>query len=100
MAQLGYLGIYEEAINDAVEKCEAALDAVDATRSDINALHQDALCQLKEVGDFGDITNSIISAYFETVIYFIKKYRPNAEVDFYVNCDDSHLYIDNEEVYA
>jgi len=95
-----FLGIYEDAINDAIDTCESALKKVGASISDIDDMNDDALYRLKECGDFEDITNSIISAYFSTVGYFIKKYRPDADVDYYVNGDDSHLYIDREEVYA
>lgn len=95
-----YLGIYEDAINDAIDTCESALKQVGASVSDIDSMNEDALCYLKECGSFDDITNSIISAYFSTVGYFIKKYKPDADVDYYVNGNDSHLYIDREEVYA
>ena len=94
-----YLGIYEDAINDAIDTCESALKQVGG-EDDIDDMNEYALYHLKECGSFDDITNSIISAYFSTMKYFIKKYRPDADVDYYVNGDDSHLYIDHEEVYA
>ena len=99
MFNLGYLGIYENTIQSAVDTAESALDRVNARVSDRNALHSDAESIMKECGDFGDITNSIINAYFDAAKNIIERYSKKYEVDYYVNGDDSHFYIDGEEIF-
>ena len=69
-----------------------------ATLADHDALWNDAMYLLREIGDFGDITNSIITAYFESVKNILAKFTTDP-VTYYVNCTDSHLYIDGEEVF-
>ena len=99
MSYLNYLGIYEDAINDAIETCENAMELKGFTGNEINAMHDIATTDLKDIGDFGDITNSIIAAYFSTTAGLISDKFPDDDIDYYINCHDSHFYINNEEVY-
>ncbi len=105
-------GIYEEAIKNEVEKASALLeDAVkvletcdfNGYENDINALHRADLDEiameyLKANGDFSDITNSIITAYHNAVMETVNNLdafqEMGVEVTNYVNCDDSHLYVE------
>lgn len=98
MSYLNYLGIYEEAINNAIETCEEAMRSLNFTDKEIDELHDIAFEDLKDIGVWTDITNSIICAYFTTTSGIINDKFPEIETDFYINCDDSHFYINNEEV--
>ena len=99
MNTLKFLGIYENAINNAVEVSESALKEV-RLENKINYLHNSIEECLKEIGDWKDITNSIIYAYFSTTESIIEEeYGEEKKIDFYINCDDSHFYINNEEVF-
>lgn len=93
-----YLGIYEDAINDAIDSCERAMSQLDFDISEIDDMNYAAVDDLQSIGDWHDITNSIISAYFSATRWKIKDRYPDLDVDYYVNCDDSHFYIDNVEV--
>ena len=99
ISNLAYLGIYEDAINSAIDTCEEALKSLDFSVDDIDNMNEWAVDDLKQIGSWDDITNSIIEAYFSTTAYMINERFPDKECDYYVNCDDSHFYIDNEEVY-
>ena len=93
-----YLGIYEDAIDNAIASCEEALRQLEFDVSDIDDMNEKAVANLRNFGDWDDITNSIIRAYFEATIDFINYHRPEIDVDCYINCDDSHLYIGGDEV--
>ena len=94
--QLRKLGIYEDAINSAIETAEHAVRHAGLGKSGINDLHEMALEELKESGSFDDITNSIIDAYFIVAKDMIRQSFPKLECDFYVNCEDSDFYINGE----
>lgn len=99
MNTLNFLGIYETAINNAVEVSESALKEV-RLENKIDDLHNSIEECLKEIGDWENITNSIIYAYFSTAESIIEEeYGEEKKIDFYINCDDSHFYINNEEVF-
>lgn len=98
ISNMQYLGIYEGAIDDAVESSENLLKLFDFNDNDINLLNDYAREYLIENGDFNEITNSIIYAYFTTAKEYVESKHPNAVVTFFVNCHDSHLYLDGVEV--
>ena len=98
ISNMHYLGIYEDAINDAVESSENLLKLLDFNDNDIDLLNYYAKEYLAENGNFNDITNSIIYAYFTTAKAYVESKYPNAAVTFYVNCHDSYLYLDGVEV--
>lgn len=54
--------------------------------------------QLEECGDWSNITNSIIDAYFTVTADLIKQRRKDVKVSYYVNGMDSHFYINGEEI--
>ena len=95
-----FLGIYEDAINSAIESAENLLkrEEFDFTDWDIDQLNDWAVQYLAENGSFENITDSIIYAYFSSAKEYVNKKYPNAQIDFYVNCNDSHLYYDGMEV--
>lgn len=97
---LGFLGIYPEAISDAISTSESVLKENGFTDYEIDNMNDIALTTLKEVGSFDHLTNSIIFAYFDAVKFMLeRKFGDDMDVDYYINCHDSHFYIDNEEQY-
>lgn len=89
------LGIYPDAIEAAVEKCEDALNDLGFDHNEINDLHDMAATELEEIGNWSDITNSVISAYFHTAKDMIREKFPKLEVEYYVNCHDSSFDVDS-----
>ena len=51
-----YLGIYEQAIDDAIRESEHLLDVFGFDRNDIEEMNKWAKKELEEYGDIGDIT--------------------------------------------
>ena len=100
ISNLHFLGIYEDAINNAIESAENLMKRpeFDFNAADIDEMNDWALEYLKENGDFSDITNSIIYAYFSSAKAYVNKYYPAAQIEWYINCNDSYLYYDGEEV--
>lgn len=94
---MNYIGIWEDAINDAINTAEEALKQLELDYR-IKKLHSDAAIELEYVGSWDHITNSIITAYFTAAQSIISDYLPDIETDFYVNCYDSHFYIGGDEV--
>ena len=98
MSNIRFLGIYEEEIDKAVELSELAMKHEWFTEKQISEMNDMALEQLEECGDWSNITNSIIDAYFTVTADLIKQRRKDKEVSYYVNGMDSHFYIDGEEI--
>ena len=98
MSNIRFLGIYEEEIDKAVNSSELALKQEGFTEKEIEEMNDMALEQLEECGDWSNITNSIIDAYFTVTADLIKQRRKDKEVSYYVNEMDSHFYIDGEEI--
>ena len=94
--RLSLVGIYEDGINDAIDTALLIADKYNLSARDI---HNRAEAWLCECGDFSDITNSIISAYFSVTAGLLSEKHPKLDIDYYVNGTlDSHFYIDGEEV--
>ena len=98
MSNIRFLGIYEEEINNAVDISELAMKQEGFTEKEIEEMNDMVLEQLEECGDWSNITNSIIDAYFTVTADLIKQRRKDKEVSYYVNEMDSHFYIDGEEI--
>jgi len=99
ITNMQYLGIYEDAIDTAIESAENAfVECGINTIDQIHLLHENAMEYLKENGSFEEITNSIIYAYFDTAKWMINDQFPDRTVDYFVNCRDSHFIIDGHEV--
>ena len=98
MSNIRFLGIYEEEINNAVDLSELALKQEGFTEKEIEEMNDMALEQLEECGDWSNITNSIIDAYFTVTADLIKQRGLGVNVSYYVNGMDSHFYIDGEEI--
>jgi hypothetical protein len=92
------LGIYEDAINKAIETCEEAMTQFAFTDREINDMHDMAIDELEEAGDWRHITDSIIGAYYRVTADLIRQTDAKVDVDYYVNCRDSHFYINGQEV--
>lgn len=98
ITNLAYLGIYPSAIDSAINSCETAMENMGMSISEIDEMNEMALEEFQECGSLEDITNSVISAYFDTTKYLIVEKFPGRKVDYFINCEDSHFYIDGEEV--
>lgn len=99
ISNLQYLCIYETAINKAIKKSEKLLAYFNFLEKDIEEMHRLAFERLIDCGDFSNITNSIIYAYFYTATDIIKRRFPDKEMDYYINCEDSHLYLGKSGVW-
>ena len=95
MSVLTCLGIYDKAIEDAVDS--AYLCYEEAGFADSSVLDACADDELEECGDWKDITNSIIGAYFHSCKDLIEQNTEHT-VEYYVNCSDSHIYLDGREI--
>lgn len=98
MTNLAFLKIYPDAIDDAIESCEDAMKELGFTISEIDDMNDYAMEDLKEIGSFADITNSIISAYYHAAASMIEDKYPGISVDYYVNCHDSPFTVDKPEI--
>lgn len=98
MSNIRFLGIYEEEINNAVDTSELAMKREGFTEKEIEEMNDMVLEQLEECGDWSNITNSIIDAYFTVTADLIKQRGLRVNVSYYVNGMDSHFYINGEEI--
>ena len=97
---LEWLNIYEGAINNAIEKSEAMLGDLGASKSVIRGLTRYVgECFAGGGLDYDDITNSLIACAFEYTRDEIQRVLKGADITFYVNCDDSHFFINNTEYF-
>lgn len=90
--------IYPDAIQNAVRICEEALQNVGYSNRDISDMEDRAMEILNECTGLYDITNRIITVYFEETKNLLED--KDLEVSYYVNCDDSHFYVEGEQCYA
>lgn len=100
-SNLCFLGINEDAINNAIEKAENLLkmDELEFDEHDIYRLHGIAKGNLHDYGRINDnITNAIIDCYFQAVRGMVMYKYPKAKIEYYINGNDSHLYYDNTVV--
>jgi len=98
MSILNNLTIWEDAICSGVNTAEEALRQL-GLENCINELHRIAEAVLVDSGNWTHITNSIIYAYFYTAKDIIERELVSSvDIDYYVNCDDSHFYIGDDEV--
>ncbi|EGC02203.1 hypothetical protein [Ruminococcus albus] len=100
MNVLQFLGIYPDAIEYAAEKAEAAMEDAGASLPDIDYMYDVVRDSFKEKElDFENVTNSLISKFFEYAKSVLEKELSGAEVTYCVNCNDSHFYVNGEEYY-
>ena len=98
MSNIRFLGIYEEEINNAVDTSELAMKREGFTEKEIEEMNDMVIEQLEECGDWSNITNSIVDAYFTVTADLIKQRGLGVNVSYYINGMDSHFYIDGEEI--
>lgn len=91
MTNLEFLGIYPDAIDRAINRCEEVMTELGFTVDEIDDMNDYALQNLEEWGDFKEITNSIIAAYFDSARSSICERYPGIVIYTYVNCHDSHF---------
>lgn len=89
ITNLQYLRIYPDAIDTAISRVEEAMEGLGFGAREIQDMHDEAFSELEEVGNWENITNSIIFAYYRTAEAFILERYPGATVDYYVNGTDS-----------
>lgn len=94
ITNLQYLGIYEDAIDDAISECEDVLKELGFNISEIDTMNERAVRDFRSYGTTGDITNSIIQAYFDETESMILSRYPEAYISTYVNCHDSSIDVE------
>lgn len=101
MNTLQFLGIYPDAIENASEIAESAIETCGATISEVNDMHSDIQEKFfKNELNNEDLTNSIICEYFNYAKEFILKKIPSVDIDVCVNCDASYFLINGENYNA
>lgn len=101
-----WLGIYPDTIESAVKSVEDAMEKLGFSNDEIDDMNDYAKQDLEEIGNWSDITNSIISCYFRAAEYMIRERFPKLRVDFYANGGyysfdvDELPYISKEEIRA
>ena len=92
------LGFYPDAIEDAAETAEAAMTDAGVCLADIDYMYDDVRERF-ENGElnYSDITNSLIDSYFEYAKEKIEQEISGIEISYYVNCHDTHFYVNGEE---
>lgn len=98
MNTMQMLGFYPDAIENAAETAEAAMTDAGVCLPDIDYMYDDVRERF-ENGElnYSDITNSLISEYFEYAKEKIEKEISGIEISYFVNCDDTHFYVNGEE---
>ena len=98
MNTMQMLGFYPDAIENAAETAEAAMTDAGVCLPDIDYMYDDVRERF-ENGElnYSDITNSLISEYFEYAKEKIEQEISGIEISYYVNCDDTHFYVNGEE---
>lgn len=97
---LPLFGIYPAAIDAACMVCEFAMEQ-NGLGDMIDEMYENAEYYLQEydhAATVAHLTNAIISAVFGATSSIIRDKCPDKNVDYFVNCYDSHFYIDGEEV--
>ena len=94
ISNLHFLRIYEDAINNAIESAEnlLKLEEFGFNDDDIDNMNAMAFECLIDNGSFSNITDSIIYAYFSSARAYVNKKYPEAQIDYYINSNDSYLY--------
>ena len=92
------VGIYPDAIVDVIELCIATVKEVDPNLiTDFWSIYDDT--EMGFVSENCSWTNHIISVLFESLEEFIKQYvSEDLDLDYYVNGEDSHFYVNNEDL--
>ena len=92
---LTWFGIYPDTIIENAKKCTSALDNVNCTKSEINDWYETVKESVKETCDINNITDSIIESCFSATKELLQS--KGYDIDYYTNCEDSHLYINGQE---
>lgn len=98
MNNLYWLEIYPEYIDRCLETCEEVLKQYNCDIEFIDDFHELAFENLKQIGTFDNITNSIMDAYYMTLQDTLKRIKPELETEYYVNGSDTQFIINGEEV--
>ena len=89
---LSFCGIYPDAIENIDDKITEELKKVGIDFEVTDSALED---ELEQVGDWKNITNSIILAFCSIGESMVIAKYPNAEVDHIINGDDSYFTIKN-----
>ena len=93
------VGIYPDAIVDVITLCEETVKEVEPKLMvDFWSIYDDIEPMILS-GMSSNLTNRLITALYESLQEFIKQYvSENLDMSYYVNGEDSHFYIDNEDL--
>lgn len=95
-----WLGIYPDAIEDAAETAEGAMTEAGCLVADIDGIHSEIAERFRSGElDCSDITNALIAEYFDRAKAAIEEQIKGIDITYYVNCDDSHFYVNGEEYF-
>ena len=92
---INQFGLYPDVIEDVMKRCENALYEAGFGDRAISDMYEETTEMLNDCADFNNLTNSIIESLFATTTAQLKE--KGIETNYYVNCDDSHLYIIDED---
>lgn len=94
-----FFGIWPEYIERACTTCEDVLKTYDLENF-IDDLYEGAEETLKcyYIGKYDHLSNTICNALFNELAFILRQRRKDLDVDYFVNGDDTHFYINGEEV--
>ena len=96
------VGIYPDALVDVIDLCMTAVKEVDPKLiTDFWFIYDDIQLSISEMplSNINNLTNHLITVLFEALKEFIKQYvSENLDLSYYVNGEDSHFYINNEDL--
>ena len=90
-----FLNIYPESIEAAAQQCEAALEKLGFSLSEIDDMYDFAKQDFEEIGSLEDITNSIISCLYSNTETSINERFPFLKVRYYVDGYCSSFEVDD-----
>lgn len=90
-----FLNIYPESIEAAAAQCDAALENLGFSLSEIDDMYDFAKQDFEEIGSLEDITNSVISCLYCSAETSIKERFPFLKVTYYVDGYCSSFEVDD-----
>lgn len=94
---LSMFGIYPDAIQTNIRIAEKIVSETGCSSAEVNSL-MNYVAEQFTGGElnYEDITNSIIQTAFDYAGGILSKRIPGAELSYYINCDDTHVYINGQ----
>ena len=93
---LAFLRIYPDAMIAAIETAESAVEKYCGVPA-VDKLNENARAELEFSCNGEDITESVISAYFDEAVDILESYHPDFEVDYKTDPTGPVLIINGEQ---